>query len=511
MQGPNQRHAKAGDKHRIKSETLVHRTPMKTSRTLALIEDLLQQPAESACVEFKENDSNPEALGKYISALSNAARLEGRAFGYLLWGIRDCDRMAVGTSFDPASQRHKGQPLELWLTQYLQPAVHCSFRTVDYHGKRLVMLEIPAATQHPVEFNHLAYIRVGSATPKLSDHPEKLRALWSNLQPYRWESGIAASFVPSDEVLTRLDYAAYFDLTGQRLPDNRTGIFDMLQADRLIDKDVGDRWNITHLGALLFARQITNFETSLARKAIRFVVYDGKGRTAPIKHRLESRRGYATGFPELIDRINTVITTTETIGPAVRQTRMTYPALAIRELVANALIHQDMSISGAGPLVELFSDRLEITNPGKPLIRPERFLDYPPQSRNEALAALMRRMRYCEEQGTGIDKVIHEVERHQLPPPDFQEVGHATRVVLFAPRRFAEMTVQERVRACYQHAAFMHVNGERMKNATLRERLGIDTRNAAQASSVINQTLKEQLIRPADPDHPRIGYLPYWA
>ena len=123
----------------------------------------------------------------------------------------------------------------------------------------------------------------------------------------------------------------------------------------------------------------------------------------------------------------------------------------------------------------------------------------------------MRRMRYCEEQGTGIDKVIQAVESHHLPAPDFRTEGDAVRIVLYGPRKSADMTPEERIRACYQHAAFLHVNGKRMKNASLRERLGIDLRNAAQASSVISQTLKADLIRSADPAHPRAGYLPYWA
>uniref|UniRef100_E6QG41 MloB n=1 Tax=mine drainage metagenome TaxID=410659 RepID=E6QG41_9ZZZZ len=179
--------------------------------------------------------------------------------------------------------------------------------------------------------------------------------------------------------------------------------------------------------------------------------------------------------------------------------------------MANAMIHQDMTITGAGPLVEMFSDRLEITNPGQPLVQPERFLDFPPRSRNEALASLMRRMRLCEEQGTGIDKVFVAVELHQLPPPDFRVEGDAVRAVLYAPRRFADMTPQERVRACYQHAALKYVTGKRMKNASLSERLGIDSQNAAQASVVIRQALKAGLIRPADPAHPRAGYVPFWA
>jgi len=170
-----------------------------------------------------------------------------------------------------------------------------------------------------------------------------------------------------------------------------------------------------------------------------------------------------------------------------------------------------MTITGTGPMIEMFKDRLEITNPGQPLVNPDRFLDLPPRSRNETLAALMRRMRLCEEQGTGIDKVLAAVELHQLPAPDFRSEDHSVRIVLFAPRRFAEMTPDERVRACYQHAALKYVSGQRMKNASLCERFGIDHQNASQASLVINKALKANLIRVADPEHPRAGYMPFWG
>lgn len=103
------------------------------------------------------------------------------------------------------------------------------------------------------------------------------------------------------------------------------------------------------------------------------------------------------------------------------------------------------------------------------------------------------------------------VELHQLPPPDFRVEGDAVRAVLYAPRRFAEMTPQERVRACYQHAALKYMSGQKMTNATLRERFGIEPQNAAQASAVIRQALQAELIRAADPAYPRSGYVPFWA
>ena len=111
-----------------------------------------------------------------------------------------------------------------------------------------------------------------------------------------------------------------------------------------------------------------------------------------------------------------------------------YPEIAVRELVANALIHQDFAISGTGPMVEIFPDRIEITNPGTPLIDTLRFIDEPPRSRNQALASLIRRVNICEERGSGVDKVVFQVELFQLPAPDFQVTATHTKAVLYASR-----------------------------------------------------------------------------
>ena len=480
-------------------------------RMVALVDDLRKLPAESEWVEFKHNNYDAVLIGKLISAISNAARLAGQHFGYVVWGLRDDDHEAVGTTFQPSREKQQNQPLELWLSQRLQPDVAISFQPIEYRGVHLVLLEIPAAVTSPVEFERTAYIRIGSATPRLSDHPDRLRALWGKLQPYVWESGIADRFMTDEDILARLDYDSYFEFMGQPLPESRSAILSRLESERLIKADVGGRWSLTNLGAVLFAKRLENCSPSIARKGVRFVAYGGINRACTVTHRRDEQKGYACGFEGLIDFINGLLPRNEHIGKVFREERPLYPAIALRELIANALIHQDMTITGAGPLIELFSDRMEVTNPGQPLVQPDRFLDAPPRSRNEGLAALMRRMRLCEEQGTGIDKVLAAVELHQLPPPDFRVEGDAVRVVLYAPRRFADMTLEERIRACYQHAALKWVSGQRMTNTTLRERLGIETQNAAQASGVIKQTLNSGLIRPADPERPRSGYVPFWA
>ena len=65
-------------------------------------------------------------------------------------------------------------------------------------------------------------------------------------------------------------------------------------------------------------------------------------------------------------------------------------------------------------MVEIFDDRIEMTNPGEPLVDVVRFVDTPPRSRNEGLASLMRRLRVCEKRESRIDKIVEEIERAQL-------------------------------------------------------------------------------------------------
>lgn len=178
------------------------------------------------------------------------------------------------------------------------------------------------------------------------------------------------------------------------------------------------------------------------------------------------------------------------------------------------LIHQDFEISGAGPMVEIFGDRIEFTNPGRPLEEASRLLDLPARSRNERVAEQMRRLGICEERGTGIDKVVKAIELWQLPPPDFQVPGENTRVVLFAPRSFASMTKAERIRACFQHAQLLWVSNQQMTNESLRKRFGIDDKNYSMASRVVRDAIEAGAIKPYDPDNTSnryARYVPFWA
>jgi predicted HTH transcriptional regulator len=319
-------------------------------------------------------------------------------------------------------------------------------------------------------------------------------------------------------VLTLLDFDRCFKLLQIPLPTDQQGILGKLADEALVVPKPGGRFDITNLGAVLFATDLNKFER-LGRKALRVIKYKGDGRTNTEREWRDapSQMGYAVAFEAAVAFINSQLPQNEPIGQAFRQEVRVYPEKAIRELVANGLIHQDFSVTGAGPTVELFDGRMEITNPGEPLVDTLRFIDTPPKSRNETLAAVMRRMKICEEAGTGIDKVIEAVEAFQLPAPDFTAITTTqpgfTKATLYAPRKLNDMDSKERIRACYQHACLCLVSGSRMTNATMRQRFGIEERNAAKASRIIAETLAADLIKPFDPDQGKkyASYLPFWA
>lgn len=379
-------------------------------------------------------------------------------------------------------------------------------------GKSLVVVEVPAASHTPVRFRETEFICVGTYKKKIKDYPEKERSLWAVFQNRHFESDIAIEDASADQITSLLDYPAYFDLTEQPLPSNLEAILNRFMDEKFIVSRHDGRFDITNFGAILLAKDLSRFGR-LSRKTLRGIFYKGKNRVETIRE-MPGAKGYAVGFDRAVTFINDHLPLNEEIGQTFRREVRIYPEVAIRELMANTLIHQDFYLTGAGPMVEIFADRIEFTNPGASLIDPLRFIDQPPRSRNEGLAAFMRRINICEERGTGIDKVITAVEAVPLPPPDFRVSGDNTIAVLYSERSLAEMTQPERMRACYQHACLMYETNERMTNGSLRKRMKIAEQNYSMVSRIIAATVQEGLVKPFDPEmgSKRLSsYVPFWA
>lgn len=326
-----------------------------------------------------------------------------------------------------------------------------------------------------------------------------------------FESQFAAKSLNGDQVLNLLSDSAYLRRLSSERPKTQEALLDRMVLDQLLRLEINGLYSITNLAAVCLAQKLGHFDT-LARKAFRIVKYFGSNRLQKEKEFLWDE-GYAVDFEGLIRLINALLPSREIIGDALRRDVRVYPETIIRELVSNALIHQDFRIPGTGPVLEIFDDRIEISNPGHPLVETARFIDCKPRRRNEALASLMNRINVCEERGSGIDMVVDAAEKANLPAPEFDDTGDNFKVVICSRKFFKDYSTQEKLDICYQHCVLKYVSHEPMTNATLRSRFGIETKSSAIVSRIIKEAVSKNLIKPFDPNaSPRLRrYIPYWA
>lgn len=469
---------------------------------------------ENGWIEFKVNNAEPLMVGEYISALSNSAMLNDMNKAYLIFGVDDKSLEIVGSNIKIKSLKKGNEDLEPWLHRNIEPEIDFNFFEIDCDGLSVSIIEIDCANRQPVKFKGLEYIRVGSYKKKLHDYPEKERKLWQKMSTYCFEEDLALKNVTTNQILQYIDYKSFFKL--MRIPfdekfNDEYYIFEKLKEYKIIRSNF-DLTDITNLGALLFASDLSYFPL-LARKSIRVVKYVGNSKIHT-EFEIEGKKGYASGFKGLIKYLMDKLPRNEIILDAIRNDVPLYPEIAIRELIANALIHQDLTVSGVNPMIEIYENRIEIINSGKPLIDIKRLIDYQPKSRNEKLTYLMRQMGICEERGSGIDKVIDSIEYYQLPAPKFIEEKDYFKVILFAPLELEDMNRKDRIRAAYQHCCLQYMKQEFMSNSTLRKRLGVKDKQHSKVSKIIKETIESELIKVADPDNKstkHIKYIPFYA
>lgn len=470
--------------------------------TLDTLNRWLTAPAESECLEFKEakQQFDTTRLMRYCAALAN----EGG--GYLVLGVSDkAPRRIVGSqAFAAAAHLNdlKARIVEklrirIDATELLTPA-----------GRVLVITVPSRAPGQAVDFEGAYLMRAGEDLVPMTQ--DRLRAIFAEGQG-DWLQEAAANDVDADGVIALLDTQGFFDLLQQPYPTHRDAVLDKLAGERLIDRTASG-WRVSKLSALLLAKRLDAFPPDVARKAPRVVIYDGVNKL----HTREDRpgvKGYAVGFEGLLEFVHAAAPRNRFVEEAVRDEVKMFPKQALRELIANALVHQDFSIDGASVMIEMYDDRVEISNPGVPPIRVERFIDEY-RSRNERLADLMRRLHICEEKGSGVDKVVDAAEVFQLPAPDFRVGALRTTAVLFAHKEFAEMSRSDRVRACYQHCCLQYVSNRKMSNQTLRERFRLAEAKVAMVSQVITAAREVGLVKldeSGSTSNRYARYLPFWA
>ncbi len=449
-------------------------------------------------MEFKEAKTqlDNETLYRCCVAIGN----EGG--GILLLGVANKPpRPVVGT-------KAFNNPVKMAEALFQKLGFRVDIEEVAHHDGRVLVFHIPSRPRGTAYHLEGAYLmRSGEALVPMSE--DQLRRIFKEGGP-DWGEEHTQIGLAAEQVIELLDTQAFFDLLRLPYPTEQAGVLDRLIQEQLIDR-TDDGYALRRLSGLLLAKQLSGF-SDLWRKVPRVVVYSG---TSKVETKLDQPgvKGYAASFQGLVRFVMAQLPQNEVIQDALRREVKLVPEIVIRELVANALVHQDLTMGGASVMVEIYSNRVEISNPGEPIVPVERFIDgY--QSRNERLAGFMRRLGICEEKGSGIDKVVHLAEVYQLPAPDFRAAHRRTLVTIYGPKDFEAMDRDDRTRACYQHCALKYVMSERMTNQTLRDRFHLPESKSSIISQVIAAAMEEGLVKLDE----KVGasrkyarYLPFWA
>lgn len=466
---------------------------------LATLDRWLSTESESEHLEFKEAKQQYDftKLLEYCVALAN----EGG--GHLVLGVTDKrPRKIVGTKAFQSLGDVTARILDAL-------RIRVDVQEITHPDGRVLVLHVPSRPAGtPLNYKGAYLMRAGEGLVPMT--PDQLRKIVNEGGP-DWFERPALTGAGSDDVVALLDTQAFFDLMKMPYPTTRDAVLARLEQERLIER-CREGWVISNLAAILLAKRLDAFSPELARKAPRVVIYEGTNKLVTRDDR-PGTRGYAVAFEGLIDFVYSFAPLNRFVEQVIREEVKMFPRQAIRELIANAMVHQDFEATGQSVMIEMYADRLEISNPGLPPIQVERFIDEF-RSRNERLAELMRRMGVCEEKGSGIDKVVHLSEVYQLPAPDFRTSETRTTVVLFAHQDFADMSKPDRVRACYQHCCLKYVSNQRMTNQSLRERFRLSESKTSTVSQVIGMTKEVELIKPDESDTISTRYaryLPFWA
>ena len=470
--------------------------------TLETLDLWLSAPAETERLEFKEakNQFNKVDLMKYCVALAN----EGG--GHLVFGVTDKPPRRIVGSQAFLSQTALNE-IKALIVEKLRFRVDV-IELLHPDGRVLVFEIPPRPVGTPLAFDGIYLMRAGERLTTMT--PDFLKRIFAE-DHQDWFSQPARADASPDDVIALLDTQTYFELLEIPYPTSRDAVLERLQSQDLI-RQTAQGWTISNLAAILLAKKLDAFSPALARKASRVIIYDGINK---LKTRNDNtgNRGYAVSFEGLVDFVHTAAPQNLFIEEVLREEVKMFPRQALRELIANALVHQDFLITGAAVTIEMYTDRVEISNPGIPPIQVERFIDEY-RSRNEQLADLMRRFGICEEKGSGIDKVVNAAEVFQLPAPDFRVGEIRTTAVLFAHQSFADMSKPDRIRACYQHCCLLYVSNKRMSNQTLRDRFRLSESGATTVSLIIKATKEAGLIKMDESESTSTryaSYLPFWA
>jgi len=288
--------------------------------------------------------------------------------------------------------------------------------------------------------------------------------------------------------------------------------FEFLYNLKLLIK-VQNKFLPTNLALITCAKDFSKFQ-NYEKLEIRILTYKGLNKFS-VKSDQSYSQGYSICLDHVVNEIMKQLPTNEIFKSATRHTIASIPEVVIRELISNAIIHRDYGVNNSQLLVEIYDNRIEITNPGNLIsdVEVDRLIDHPSKTRNEILANFMRNLGFAEERGSGIDKAVGACEEYGLPALKFINEKDYFRAVAYVQKKFNDMDKDERREAVYQHACLNYVTTNKTTNKSIRERFKFSEKEITKATRLISDVLLSEKIKLADKEAAKkdYNYIPYWA
>ena len=359
-----------------------------------ILDELFQFKKEREWFEYKENWFQPITLGEYVSALSNAAALVGKKYGYFIWGVKDDTHEIVGTDFDQY-QDYGHEPYQNYLNRNLNPKIQFKFIEDTIEGKRVVVLIIEAAKDIPTSFNKVRYIRVGSSKDTMENNPTKEKELFKIL-----ENGYA-TIVNTPAPYQELTFEKLFMYYGSKGISLKKETFK--KNLHLLTRD--GQYNIM--------AQLLSDNSQLP---LRVAIFEGETKGSNLYAIKEF------GFDCLLyslknlldygDVIN-IIQSDETNRKEERKETTLFDIKSFNEAIVNAILHNKW-VDGNEPMITVYSNRIEILSRGTiaPSQTIEGFFLGESVPVNDKLSDIFAQLRISDKSGRGVPKIVESYSRN---------------------------------------------------------------------------------------------------
>ncbi len=394
--------------------------------------------AKGETVNFEaKREFSTDAARRTLVAFAND--YQGVGGGTLVIGVTDEGKISGCDDADAIQRRVSG----ICRDGATMPPIYPQVYTIKVADKNIVVADVSTSPRRPHRANNICYIRVGSETVKATPAQEfeivRLSGRYPyDLTPVREARSSDINWAKFREVyLPAVQSPEAIALNG-RTPEQQAEHLRLLLPDAA---------GLVPTVATLLVLGLSPQEF-LSYSGISFARFAGMDRTAPLRDQKELRGA----VDELIDRalasieLHTRSIHQLPIHSVTRTDIYEYPLPAIREAIANAVIHRDYETAYRGITVAMFDDHLEIVNPGGlfGVVNAQNFGTGLSDFRNPNLATMLKTLGYVEKWGIGIPNIYHWLRTNGSPEPRFEFGENYVRVVLPAHSAFAAERTRER-------------------------------------------------------------------